>query len=160
MIKHSGVGVDDALLEENVSSNASRTVPRWLWDVDAPATLADIEEAISFIHFANCYRIRLRFYTTAADQSGQHYLKFRAQVCHPIYNALDPASHYPVAPGEELRCDLVFIGNRLPDRERRVEEFFLAAAELAPRVPILTWQGRLARKAMLECSPIRTRSYS
>jgi spore maturation protein CgeB len=26
----------------------------------------------------------------------------------------------------------VFVGNRLPDRERRVEEFFLAAAERAP----------------------------
>jgi spore maturation protein CgeB len=29
--------------------------------------------------------------------------------------------------------DLAFLGNRLPDREARVEEFFLRAAELAPR---------------------------
>ena len=35
-------------------------------------------------------------------------------------------------PDAALQCDLVFVGNRLPDRERRVEEFFLRAAELAP----------------------------
>ena len=31
-----------------------------------------------------------------------------------------------------VQCDLLFVGNRLPDRERRVEEFFLRAADLAP----------------------------
>src|SRR5262249_8712245 len=29
-------------------------------------------------------------------------------------------------------CDLLLIANRLPDREQRVEDFFLAAARLAP----------------------------
>jgi len=53
-------------------------------------------------------------------------------VCHPIYNALDPKTHYPVAPNPAKACDLVFVGNRLPDRERRVEDFFLAAAQQAP----------------------------
>ena len=30
------------------------------------------------------------------------------------------------------KCDLVFVANRLPDREKRVEDFFFAAAEMAP----------------------------
>ena len=29
-------------------------------------------------------------------------------------------------------CDVAFLGNRLPDREARVEELFFRAAELAP----------------------------
>ena len=33
----------------------------------------------------------------------------------------------------ELACDVAFLGNRLPDREARVEELFLHAAELSPR---------------------------
>jgi spore maturation protein CgeB len=37
-----------------------------------------------------------------------------------------------VKPDKEFACDLLFIGNRLPDREQRVEEFFFRAAELAP----------------------------
>jgi spore maturation protein CgeB len=49
-----------------------------------------------------------------------------------MYNGLDPETHYPVPPDHELRCDVAFLGNRLPDREARVEELFLRAAELAP----------------------------
>ena len=51
-----------------------------------------------------------------------------------------------VAADAELACDLVFVGNRLPDRERRVEEFFLAAAELAPEIRFVLggegWGGK------------------
>ena len=46
----------------------------------------------------------------------------------PIYNALDPETHFPVPPETRFAADLGFLGNRLPDREARVEEFFLAAA--------------------------------
>ena len=45
--------------------------------------------------------------------------------CVPIYNALDPATHHPVPPDAALRRRPVFLANRLPDREARVEEFFL-----------------------------------
>jgi spore maturation protein CgeB len=62
----------------------------------------------------------------------EHYLRLGARNCYPIYNALDPETHYPVTPDPALRCDLAFVGHRLPDRERRVEEFFLRAAELIP----------------------------
>ena len=62
----------------------------------------------------------------------EHYQRLGAANCHPIYNALDPETHYPVPPDPGLACDLLFVGHRLPDRERRVEEFFFRAAELAP----------------------------
>ncbi|HEY4008752.1 MAG TPA: glycosyltransferase, partial [Acidobacteriaceae bacterium] len=38
----------------------------------------------------------------------------------------------PIAPDPALACDVAFLGNRLPDREARVEELFLRAATLAP----------------------------
>jgi spore maturation protein CgeB len=50
----------------------------------------------------------------------------------PIYNALDPSTHHPVAPDPRFACDLAFLGNRLPDREARVEEFFLRPAAGLP----------------------------
>ena len=37
-------------------------------------------------------------------------------------------------PIPRFACDLLFVGNRLPDREKRVEDFFLRAAELAPEM--------------------------
>jgi spore maturation protein CgeB len=56
-----------------------------------------------------------------------------ARACVPIYNALDPSTHYPVAADARFSADLGFLGNRLPDRESRVEEFFLRAAASQPR---------------------------
>jgi spore maturation protein CgeB len=37
-----------------------------------------------------------------------------------------------VRPRPEFGCDLGFLGNRMPDRETRVEEFFFKAARLLP----------------------------
>jgi spore maturation protein CgeB len=56
------------------------------------------------------------------------YLSWGARICVPIYNALDPLTHHPVPSDERFSADLAFLGNRLPDRESRVEEFFLRAA--------------------------------
>ncbi len=56
------------------------------------------------------------------------YRGFGARRCVPIYNALDPSTHHPVLPEERFAGDLGFLGNRLPDREARVEEFFLRPA--------------------------------
>ena len=43
-----------------------------------------------------------------------------------------PRDALPVDPDPRFAGDLAFLGNRLPDRESRVEEFFLGAAALAP----------------------------
>jgi len=50
----------------------------------------------------------------------------------PVYNALDPGTHHPVPPDPRFAGDLAFLGNRLPDREARVEDFFLDAAWRLP----------------------------
>ncbi len=60
------------------------------------------------------------------------YRRIGARECVAIYNAFDPDVHFPVPPDPRFAGDLSFLGNRLPDREARVEEFFLKAAELAP----------------------------
>ena len=59
------------------------------------------------------------------------YERFGAARCVPIYNALDPKTHHPVEPDPRFACDLAFLGNRLPDREARVGEFFFVPAMLA-----------------------------
>ncbi|HVX67255.1 MAG TPA: glycosyltransferase, partial [Bryobacteraceae bacterium] len=50
---------------------------------------------------------------------------------------LDPATHHPVPADERFACDLAFLGNRLPDREARVEEFFLRPAQALPEMRFL-----------------------
>lgn len=51
----------------------------------------------------------------------------------PIYRAVDPVSHYHATADGRFAGTLGFLGNRRPDHETRVEEFFLGAAHLLPR---------------------------
>jgi spore maturation protein CgeB len=132
VIKHSGVGVFDELLEEKILECQSRGAAVAFWDVDAPATLARVESNPS-----DPFRKLIPQYDFIFTYGGgppvmDHYRRLGAESCHPIYNALDPETHHPVPQDPALFCDLAFVGHRLPDRERRVEEFFLRAAELAP----------------------------
>lgn len=132
VIKHSGVGVFDDLLEAGVLQCRSENTHVAFWDVDAPATLARVENNVD-----DPFRRLIPKYDFVFTYGGgppvvEHYLRLGAANCFPIYNALDPATHYPVPADPRLHCDLVFVGNRLPDREQRVEQFFLRAAELAP----------------------------
>ena len=132
IVKHSGVGVFDELLEAQVLQCRSETAKVAFWDVDAPATLARVEE-----NSRDPFRALIPQYDFIFTYGGgvpvvEHYTRLGAANCHPVYNALDPDTHHPELASPELACDLVFVGNRLPDRERRVEEFFLHAAELAP----------------------------
>jgi spore maturation protein CgeB len=70
------------------------------------------------------------------------YEGFGARRCVPIYNALDATTHFPVPAEERFKADLSFLGNRLPDREARVEQFFIEpAARLAERQFLIGGNG-------------------
>jgi spore maturation protein CgeB len=132
VIKASGVGVFDELLEAAVLTLKSETTQVAFWDVDAPATLERLQNnpADAFLPLIPKYDAVFTY--GGGDPVVNEYVSLGAQKCVPIYNALDPLTHHPVPPQERFRADLAFLGNRLPDREKRVEEFFLRAAELAP----------------------------
>jgi spore maturation protein CgeB len=132
VIKASGVGVFDDSLLEGVVKHAAPDALRIFWDVDAPATLAEIDTAPD-----HALRRALPLLDTVLTYGGgdpvvQAYRGFSAAGCVPVYNALDPETHHPVPHDPRFAADLTFLGNRLPDREKRVEDFFLAAAERLP----------------------------
>lgn len=131
LVKASGVGVFDAELEEALPQASSSAI-RVYWDVDAPATLDSM--ARNPDHALNRALPRYDMVLTygGGDPVVRGYEAAGARFCLPIYNALDPETHHPVPSRSELGCDLSFLGNRLPDREARVEEFFLHAAALRP----------------------------
>ncbi|EJW10375.1 hypothetical protein A33M_0161 [Rhodovulum sp. PH10] len=137
LVKASGVGVFDRELEIAVAAAASATTRVALWDVDAPATL-DAVAADPSNHLRDAVpRYDVVFTYGGGDAVVRAYEALGAKRCVPIYNAVDPDTHHPVAPRENLRCDLSFLGNRLPDREARVEAFFLDAAARLPEKSFL-----------------------
>jgi spore maturation protein CgeB len=142
VIKHSGVGSEDERLERRVLdcrvlNNHSGHTQVAFWDVDAPATLQRVEQD-PYDPFRRCIpQYDFVFTYGGGPEVVRRYCELGARNCHPIYNGLDPETHHPEAADPALACDLVFVGNRLPDRERRVEQFFLGAAELAPEMSFL-----------------------
>jgi spore maturation protein CgeB len=137
IIKHSGVGADDELLEAEVLRCGSGAIRVAFWDVDAPATLSRVEQNPRDPFRKLIPKYDFIFTYGGGDPVVEQYTQLGAQNCVPIYNALDSDTHHPVAPDPKFECDLAFVGNRLPDREARVDEFFLAAAERAPEFQFL-----------------------
>ncbi len=137
VVKASGVGVNDELLEAAVLElQGPRTLVAF-WDVDAPATLSRVEQNQGDPFRALIARYDLIFTYGGGPPVVKHYERLGAKRCVPIYNALDPSTHYPVEPEPRFSGALGFLGNRLPDREARVEEFFLHAARVLPERPFL-----------------------
>lgn len=133
VVKASGVGVFDALLEAAVADlrAAGRMVA--FWDVDAPATLARIRARPDDPFRAHIPRYDIVFTYGGGAPVREAYRAFGARDCVPVYNALDPRTHHPVPAHVHFEGALGFLGNRLPDREARVDRFFFDAARRAPR---------------------------
>jgi spore maturation protein CgeB len=133
IVKASGVGIFDELLEKAVLEIKRPGTLTAFWDVDAPATLDRVQHNASDPFHALIPRFDWIFTYGGGDPVVRAYEALGARECVPVYNALDPSTHFPVAPDRRFEADLAFLGNRLPDREARVDEFFLSAARLTPK---------------------------
>jgi len=116
--------------------------------VDAPATLDRVQRDPSDPFAVLIPRYDLVLTYGGGSPVVDAYEALGARQCVPIYNALDPSTHHPVSPDPRFEADLGFLGNRLPDREARVEEFFLRAAERLPDRRFLLGGSGWADKAM------------
>jgi len=132
VIKCSGVGVWDAELEAAVAERSGGAVKTAFLDVDAPATLARIAADAGDPFRAHIARYDQLFTYGGGPPVIAAYTAWGAQACTCIYNGLDPEEHRPLEMAAHPGFDLLFMGNRLPDREARVNEFFFRAAELSP----------------------------
>jgi spore maturation protein CgeB len=146
--KASGVGVFDQELEIAVPEAARNNSLTVYWDVDAPATLESMEAEPNHHLRRMIPRYDLVLTYGGGEPVVSAYCARGARLCVPIYNALDPDTHHPVARKEKFACDLGFLGNRLPDRESRVEEFFLKAAALLPERSFLLGGAGWETKAL------------
>jgi spore maturation protein CgeB len=132
VVKASGVGVFDDELIAGVLHHARADALKIFWDVDAAATLEEmagdddhpVRRALGSLDLVLTYG--------GGPPVIGAYEGFGAARCVPIYNALDPMTHHPVEPQERFAADLSFLGNRLPDREARVEQFFLEPSAALP----------------------------
>ncbi len=146
VVKASGVGVFDDELLAGILRHARPGAVRAFMDVDAPATLAAIRADAAHPVRRALPDLDLVLTYGGGPPVVDAYLALGARQCVPIYNALDPATHHPVAAMPRYQADLAFLANRLPDREARVEAFFLDAAARCPGQSFLLggngWHGK------------------
>ena len=148
VVKANGVGVFDAELLDGIIRHARSDALKIFWDVDAAATLDEMRADASHPVLKALLDLDMVLTYGGGPPVVDAYTGFGAARCIPVYNALDPETHHPVPRDERFACDLAFLGNRLPDREARVEEFFLRPAALLPDQRFLIGGNGWYSKAM------------
>ncbi len=148
LIKASGVGYADTELLAGILRAAAPHALRIFWDVDAPATLAELDGQPEHALRRALPALDLVLTYGGGAPVVDAYRRLGARDCVPIYNALDPDTHAPVPAEPRFAADLTFLGNRLPDREARVETFFLEPAGLLPQARFLLGGSGWADKPM------------
>lgn len=133
--KCSGVGGWDMELARAVLELQSATTRVAFWDVDAPHTLASafaepVDAAGTFRALIPHYELILLY--GGGPPVADAYARLGARQTQLVYNGVDPDEYYPVDPDPARACDLLFMANRMPDREQRARELFFEAARLAP----------------------------
>ena len=148
LVKTSGVGANDQLLEAAVLDIKRSNTLTVFWDVDAPATLDRVKNDATdpFKDLIPLYDLILTY--GGGDPVVESYESLGARVCVPIYNALDPDTHHPVPREERFACDLALLANRLPDREARIEEFFFEPARKLPELRFMLGGSGWGDKSM------------
>jgi spore maturation protein CgeB len=114
VVKASGVGVFDNLLEAAVLQLQGPGTRVAFWDVDAPATLDRMRDDPADRFRALVPRYDLVLTYGGGDPVVRAYEGFGARLCVPIYNALDPTTHHPVARDPRFDADLGFSATGSP----------------------------------------------
>jgi spore maturation protein CgeB len=164
VVKSSGLGACDQLLEREVLSLKSSGRVVVFWDVDAPATLDRLRSDPADPLRALVPRYDAVFTYGGGPPVIAAYLDLGAAFCLPVYHALDPETHHPEARDLRFACALAFLGDRRPDREARVEEFFFSVARRRPQWKFLLggsgWEGRPLPGNVVTLGHVYTRDHN
>ncbi len=164
LVKASGIGVHDEVLEAAMPQLSRPGALCIYWDVDAPATLERMQDDEH-----DPLRLALPGYDLVLTYGGgrpvvEAYRALGARDCVPVYNGLDPETHHPETPDPRLAAHLAFLANRLPDREARVDEFFLHPAALLPAHTFLLggsgWHDRDIPANVRRLGHVRTQDHN
>jgi spore maturation protein CgeB len=164
LVKASGVGVFDELLERELPRVRRGHQLCVFWDVDAPATIERLcsNRRDAFHDSVGAYDVVVTYGGGPPVMAA--YTELGARRAVPIYNAVDPDTHHPVEPDPRFACDCALLVNRLPDREARIDEFFFTPAAALPHKTFLLggsgWEGRRMPANVTRAGHVPTASHN
>ncbi|MFO0452583.1 MAG: glycosyltransferase, partial [Pseudomonadota bacterium] len=128
LVKTSGAGTLDAWVESELPGLAAGHRRVVFWDLHPRATL----ERLRGDRPETMRRPFARYDVVLTRGGGSRliaeYERLGGRRCVPIHEALDPDAHRPVARDVRFVGDLGYLGERSPDRDAGVHEFFLGPA--------------------------------
>ncbi len=120
------------------------TVCRWIlhsdarvktfYDLDTPVTLDTLETGndVAYLPAGGLGGFDLVLSYTGGLALEQLRSRLGARFVAPLYGSVDPENHYAVAPVEEYRADLSYLGTYAADRQERLSSLFLQPAARMP----------------------------
>lgn len=132
IIKFVACGSMDAVLEEIIVSFRQERDCVVFVDGDAPATLEEIHRSPNHPLRRTLPTFDGVLVLAGGEVAAREFLDLGASRVRWGYCAVDEEFWRPVPPSSLFECDILFIANRLSDRDSRVREFFLGPATLCP----------------------------
>lgn len=133
LMKCSGIGVFDDLLDGALPHCAVPPAISVYWDLNPAVTLARLATEAG-----HTLRAELPWYDLVLTRYGgigtvEAFQRYGTRTCFPIYNALDPDVHFPVAPDRRAACALVLLAHRTEEREAQVRQNLFDVAATYPQ---------------------------
>jgi spore maturation protein CgeB len=100
------------------------------YDLDTPVTLNALSsgKTVDYIGPHGFADFDLVLSYTGGIALAELESKLGARRVAPIYGSVDPEMHHPVAPKENFRCDLSYLGTYAEDRQNTLNELFIQPA--------------------------------
>jgi spore maturation protein CgeB len=102
---------------------------RVFYDLDTPVTLHQLSAgSLEYLRADQIPEFDLYLSFTGGDILPELEQVWHAKRACPLYACVDPEVHARVPVRSEFRCDLSYMGTHSPDRQHKLEQFFLEPA--------------------------------
>jgi len=106
---------------------------RVFYDLDTPITLGQLEEgALSYLRADQMPAWDLYLSFTGGGILDELQSRWRVRAARPLFGCVDPDLHARVRERDEFRCTLSHMGTYAPDRQEKLDRFFLEPARRLP----------------------------
>lgn len=104
------------------------------YDLDTPVTLSRHErgEAVEYLPIEGLGGFDIVLSFTGGRALDELKVRLGARCVVPLYGSVDPDRHRPVPASPDRRSDLSYLGTYAADRQRALEELFVAPARRRP----------------------------
>jgi spore maturation protein CgeB len=112
----------------------SRAAFKGFYDLDTPVTLHNTrrDAPVPYLPLGGLSEFDVALSYTGGRALNEFATRFGARQVVPLYGSVDPSAHFPVAPVEQFRGELSYLGTFAEDRQDSVNRLFLKTASRIP----------------------------